>query len=55
MLPPRPLSLADLRAIEARLVRAELESILGPEVSCWPWSLLLSRWLDALHRMEDHA
>jgi len=32
----------------ARDARRELEAALGDDVSCWPWSLLLSRWLDAL-------
>jgi hypothetical protein len=43
------------KADRARAARAIVEAALGPDVRSWPWSLRLSRWLDALLVLEEGA
>jgi hypothetical protein len=40
-------------SIWARAARGEIEAALGPDVSLWPWSPALSRWLDVLLVLEE--
>ena len=44
---------AAMRRRQARAARATVEDALGPDVSHWPWSARLSRWLDALLVLEE--
>jgi hypothetical protein len=39
----------------ARAARGQLEDALGRDVAAWPWSCVLSRWLDALVVLEEAA
>jgi hypothetical protein len=38
-------------SMEARIARGEIESALDDVA--WPWSLRLSRWIDALSVLEE--
>jgi hypothetical protein len=40
-------------AREARAARGELEDLIGPSVSEWPWARRLSLWVDALLMLEE--
>jgi hypothetical protein len=41
------------RKAEPRAARSQIETVLGPDVRCWQWSIGASRHLDLLIVLED--